>query len=210
MPWDILLGGLTGLIGSAITSIFNFKTEKLRGDIKIKTIEAETNAMIEEAKANIAITRAQIEGEVEIADSNAFMKSQEVGNKALFGNKWIDKLLEVTGGWRVIAFPIAVLVSFMFGFVDFLRGLMRPVLTIYLTGLATWVTYKSYLLLTLTKSAITTTEAVGIFTDATSIVMYLTTTVICWWFGSRQMAKAIMHMDKADNKPVKDDYDVGL
>ena len=210
MPWDIILGGLTGLIGSAITSIFNFKTEKLRGDIKIKTITAETNAMIEEAKANIAITRAQIEGEVEIADSNAFMKSQEVGNKALFGNKWIDKLLEVTGGWRVIAFPVAVLVSFMFGFVDFLRGLMRPLLTIYLTGLATWVTYKSYILLTLTKSEMTSIEAVGIFTDATSIVMYLTTTVICWWFGSRQMAKAIMHMDKADNKPVKDDYDVGL
>lgn len=210
MPWDILLGGLTGLIGSAVTSIFNFKTEKLRGDIKIKTIEAETNAMIEEAKANIAITRAEVEGEIEIADSNAFMESQKQGNKALFGNKWIDKLLEIEGGWRVIAYPAAVLVSLLFGFVDFIRGLMRPALTIYLTGLATWVTWKSYSLLVLTKSAITTSEAVVIFSDATSIVMYLTTTVICWWFGSRQMAKAIMHMDKADNKPVKDDYDTGL
>jgi len=80
---------------------------------------------------------------------------------------------------------------------------MRPLLTIYLTGLATWVTWKSYELLMLTKSAMTATEAVDIFTDATSIVMYLTTTVICWWFGSRQMAKAIMHMDKSDNKSVK-------
>ena len=210
MPWDIILGGVTGLIGSALKAIFNFKTEKLRGEIKIKTIEAETGAMIEEAKANIAITRAQVEGEIEIADSNAFMASQKEGNKALFGNKWIDKLLEIEGYWRFIAYPVAVLVSFMFGFVDFLRGLMRPLLTIYLTGLATWVTYKSYMLLSLTKSAMTTSEALAIFTDSTSIVMYLTTTVICWWFGSRQMAKAIMHMDKADKKPVKDDYDTGL
>ena len=209
MPWDIILGGLTGIIGSAITSIFNFKTEKLRGEIKIQTIEAETNAMIEEAKANIAITRAEVEGEIEIADSNAFMESQKQGNKALFGNKWIDKLLDITGAWRVITVPIAVLVSFMFGFVDFLRGLMRPALTIYLTGLATWVTWKSYSLLLLTKSEMTTIEAVNIFTDATSIVMYLTTTVICWWFGSRQMAKAIMRLDKNDNK-TKDEYDTGL
>lgn len=203
MPWDIILGGLTGLIGSAVTSIFNFKTEKLRGEIKIETIKAETNAMIEEAKANIAITRAQIEGEIEVADSNVYLQSQKEGNKTLFDNKWIDKLLSIEGYWRFVTVPTAVLVSMCFGFVDFLRGLMRPLLTIYLTGLATWVTWKSYELLMLTKSAMTATEAVDIFTDATSIVMYLTTTVICWWFGSRQMAKAIMHMDKADNKPFK-------
>lgn len=203
MPWDIILGGITGLIGSAVTSIFNFKTEKLRGEIKIETIKAETNAMIEEAKANIAITRAQIEGEIEVADSNVYLQSQKEGNKTLFDNKWIDKLLSIEGYWRFVTVPTAVLVSMCFGFVDFLRGLMRPLLTIYLTGLATWVTWKSYELLMLTKSAMTATEAVDIFTDATSIVMYLTTTVICWWFGSRQMAKAIMYMNKADNKPFK-------
>jgi len=203
MPWDIILGGITGLIGSAVTSIFNFKTEKLRGEIKIKTIEAETSAMIEEAKANIAITKAQVEGEIEVADSNAYLQSQKEGNKTLFDNKWIDKLLSIESYWKFITVPTAVLVSICFGFVDFLRGLMRPLLTIYLTGLATWVTWKSYELLMLTKSAMTATEAVDIFTDATSIVMYLTTTVICWWFGSRQMAKAIMHMDKSDNKSVK-------
>ena len=204
MPWDIILGGLTGLIGSAVTSIFNFKTEKLRGEIKIKTIEAETSAMIEESKANIAITKATVEGEIEIADSNAFMESQKQGNKALFGNKWIDKLLEIEGGWRFIAFPVAVLVSFLFGFVDFLRGLMRPILTIYLVGLSTWITYKAYLLLSLTKSAMTSAEALSIFTDSTSIIIYLTVSCVTWWFGSRQMAKTIMHMDRADKKPVSD------
>ena len=28
--WDILLGGLTGLIGSAITSFTNYQTQKLK------------------------------------------------------------------------------------------------------------------------------------------------------------------------------------
>jgi hypothetical protein len=211
MPWDIILGGITGLVGSAVTSIFNFKTEKLRGEIKIKTIEAETSAMIEEAKANIAITKATVEGEVEIVDSNAFMQSQKEGNKALFGNKWIDKLLEIQGGWRFIAFPVAVLVAFLFGLVDFLRGLMRPVLTIYLVALSSWITYKAYMILQMTKSAITASEALAIFTDSTSIIIYLTVSCVTWWFGSRQMAKSIMQMNVSDNKPTKkNDYETGI
>jgi len=205
MPWDIILGCLTGLIGSAVTSIFSFKTEKLRGEIKIATIKAETSAMIEEAKANIAITRAQVEGEIEVADSNAYLQSQKEGNKTLFDNKWIDKLLAIEGNWRIITVPVAVLVSILFGFVDFLRGLMRPVLTIYLVGLSTWITYKAYILLTMTKSAMTTTEALGIFTDATSIIIYLTVSCVTWWFGSRQMTKSIMNMNKADEKSFKDE-----
>lgn len=206
MPWDIILGGVTGFLGSIVTSIMGYKTEKLRGEIKIKTIEAETSAMIEEAKANIAITKAQIEGEVEIADSNAFVESQKVGNKALFGNKWIDKLLEIGGKWKILTVPVAVLVSVMFGFVDFLRGLMRPVITIYLVGLSTWITYKAYILLSLTKSTMTTTEALSIFTSSTSIIIYLCVSCTTWWFGSRQMAKTIIQMDK--KKTIKDDIDI--
>ena len=203
MPWDIILGGLTGLLGSAVTSIFNFKTEKLRGEIKIETIKAETNAMIEEAKANIAITKAKVEGEIEVADSNAYLQSQKEGNKALFDNKWIDKLLAIEGYWKIITVPLAVLVSILFGFVDFLRGLMRPALTIYLVGLSTWITYKAYILLSMTKSAMTSTEALAIFSDSTSIIIYLTVSCVTWWFGSRQMAKAIMHQDKQNGKSDK-------
>jgi hypothetical protein len=36
-----------------------------------------------EAKANIKITQAQVEGAIEIEDSKAFMEAQKQGNKAL-------------------------------------------------------------------------------------------------------------------------------
>lgn len=205
MILETILGGLTGLVGTAVSSIFNYKTEKLRGDIKIQTIKAETDAMIAEAKANIAITNAQIEGEIEIADSNAYLQSLKEGNKSLLDNKWIDKLLEIQGKWKILTLPFAVFVSFLFGLVDFLRGLMRPVLTLYLVLLSTWITYKAYILLDLTKSTMTTSEALNIFNDSISIIIYLTVSVVTWWFGDRRMAKSIMQMNMADKKPVKDD-----
>ena len=86
-------------------------------------VKAETQAMIMESQANIAISKAQIEGEIEVADSNVYLESQKAGNKSFFDNKWIDKLFGVTGWAKVIAVPVGVVVATGFGFIDFLRGM---------------------------------------------------------------------------------------
>ena len=203
MILETILGGITGLISSGIQSIFTYKTEKLRGEIKLKTIQATTNAAIAKSKADIeitvvrskadiAITRAKVEGEEELSDANAYVEGQKAASKKLFGNKWIDKLLSIEGFWRVLTVPVATFVALLFGFVDFLSNLMRPALTAYLTGMSTWITIHAWKIMKMESVDVTTIQAVQIFNDTTSIIVYLTVSCVTFWFSDRRMAKTIM------------------
>jgi hypothetical protein len=212
---ETILGGITGLIGNAVGGWFKLKQKKLDLDIKkmehkheLEMVTAETKAMIMEAKANIKITQAQVEGAIEIEDAKSYMQSQKEGNKNLFSNKWIDALLQVEGWWRIITLPLAGLVSTLFGFVDFLRGLIRPALTIYLCGVTTWVTWMAWEIMNMNGVALTVLEASKIFNDVTSIVTYLTVSCVTWWFGDRRMAKSIMQKQGLDVKKMDDDIKI--
>jgi len=208
MILETILGGVTGLIGNVVGGIFKYKTAKLQAEHDEKMIKLETEAMVMEAKANIAITRATVEGEIEIADSKAYMHSQIAGNQKLFGQKWIDMLLGIEGKWKIITVPVAVLVSFLFGFVDFLRGIMRPALTAYLMGMATYITIWAYHIMQGAGITVSTDQAVKIFEDTTSIIVYLTVSCVTWWFGDRRMAKTIMQIKGADRTKIDDDITI--
>ena len=212
MILEKILGGVTGLIGNIVGGWFKIKHAKIeqemmgvRNSHEVAMIKAETEAMIMESKANIAITRAQIEGEVELADANVYLQSQKEGNKNLFSNKWIDKLMSIEGKWKWITLPAGVLVATMFGFVDFIKGLIRPGLTMYLVGLTTWVSFKAWEIMQMDGVVMSISEATDIFSDITSIVIYLTVSCTLWWFGDRRMAKTIMQMKGADRTKIDDD-----
>ena len=104
MLLETILGGVTGLIGNVVGGIFKYKHAKLEQKMltaknihEIAMVTAETEAMIMEAKANIKITQAQVEGAIDLADANVYMQSIKEGNKSLFSNKWIDSLLTIDG-----------------------------------------------------------------------------------------------------------------
>jgi hypothetical protein len=208
MLLETILGGVTGLIGNIVGGIFKYKTAKLQADHDENMIKLETEAMVTEAKANIAITRATVEGEIEIADSKAYMHSQIAGNKALFGQKWVDKLLSVEGRWKILTLPVAILVAFLFGFVDFARGFMRPALTGYLVGMSTFITIWAYRIMSAEGITLNAEQAVKIFEDTTSIIVYLTVSCVTWWFGDRRMAKTIMQLKGADRTKIDDDITI--
>lgn len=215
MLFETILGAATGLIGNVVQGIFNYKSQKVQlerdkfnAKHELDMVKAETEAMIEEAKANIAITRAKVEGDIELADADAYLEAQKAGNKNLFGQKWIDMLLKVEGKWKILTVPCAVLVGFLFGFVDFLRGLMRPALTAYLTGMATWITLMAWKIMNMNGVSISATMATDIFKDVTSIVIYLTVSAITFWFGDRRMAKTIMQLQGADRTKIDDDINI--
>jgi hypothetical protein len=172
-------------------------------------IDAETKAMIEEAKANIKITQAQVEGAIEIEDSKAFMEAQKQGNQALLDNQWVNALLSVENKWaKIITVPIASLISILFGFVDFLRGIIRPILTVYLCGVTTWVTWMAWEIMQAHGVALTAVQATTIFNDTTSIVTYLTVSCVTWWFGDRRMAKTIMETRGAKTSKMGDEIKI--
>lgn len=194
---DVLLGGLTGLVGNVVTGIMNFKTMKLKLAHEEKMVELETTAMKEEAKMQIEVTKAEIEGAVELADAQAYMQSQKTGNKAMFSEKWIDRLFSVEGKFgRFFAIPAAVILAMGFGFVDWLRGFMRPGLTLYLTGMTTVITYMAWQILQKHGlTAMTATEALDIFDQVITIVIYLSVSCVTWWFGDRTMAKFLTKVE---------------
>ena len=213
---ETILGGVTGLIGNVVSGIFKYKNTKLemerdvlQNSHELALIDAETKAMIEEAKANIKITQAQVEGAIEIEDSKAFMEAQKQGNKTLLDNQWVNALLSVENNWaKLITVPIASLISILFGFVDFLRGIIRPILTVYLCGVTTWVTWMAWEIMQAHGVALTAVQATVIFNDVTSIVTYLTVSCVTWWFGDRRMAKTIMETRGAKTSKMGDEIKI--
>lgn len=198
---DIILGGLTGLIGSVTTSITNYKMQKLKNEHDREMIQLESEAMREEAKMQIAIKKVEIEGAIELADTQAFVESQKTSNVSLFSEKWIDKLFAVEGWAKFVSVPFGVLIASGFALVDFLRGFMRPALTIYLSVMTSVITWMAWDILNKHNiETMTVQQAIVIYNDVTSIVVYLTVSCVTWWFSDRQTAKFIQSMGLGKKK----------
>lgn len=228
MLLETILGGVTGLIGNVVGGWFKLKHAKLEKEMlgiknthEVAMVTAETEAMIMEAKANIKITQAQVEGAIDLADANVYMQSIKEGNKSLFSNKWIDSLLTIDGymfswtnktgkerkifSWKLFTVPMATIVAFLFGLTDFIKGMVRPSLTVYLCGVTTWVTLMAWKIMQASGTEITATQAMEIFQDTTSIVVYLTVSCVTWWFGDRRMSKTIMEIKGGADRTRMDD-----
>lgn len=209
---ETILGGITGLLGNCIGAYFKYKDAQIQVELTkakyehdLKMVAAETEAMIMEAKANIAITRANVEGAIELEDAKAYAISQTEGNKSLFGQDWINKMLEVQGWGKYIAIPTAVFIAIMFGFADWLKGILRPGLTLYLTGVSTWITFTAYNVLKAQQEVIGTVQAVAIFGDAVNVITYLTISCTTWWFGDRRLSKRYAEMKGGADRTKIDD-----
>jgi len=201
---DILLGGITGLVGNAFTTWFKYKNAKLQNEHDEKMIGLKTSAMIQEFQMKIQITKAQVEGEIEKADAEAYTKSQEVGSKQLLHEKWIDMLMEAgKGKWYEWFFKlIGSLIAFCFAVVDWFNAAMRPALTIYLLGGSTYITILAYRILDKAgPPVLTEAEAFSIFGQVTSTLIYLTVSAVTWWFGDRTMSKFLQQQGAKQNRP---------
>ena len=196
---DVILGGITGLLGNAISSFVNYKTMKLKNEHERDMVKIETEAMKAEAEMQIQVTKAEIEGEIELADVKAYSDSQTVGNQKMFSEQWIDKLFSIQGWVKYIAIPFGVIIAVLFAFVDFLRGFMRPGLTMYLTGMTTVITWMAWKIIQSNGMEMTASEAVAIYNQVISIVIYLTVSCVTWWFGDRRTAKFLQSINKNGN-----------
>lgn len=196
---DIIFGGITGLIGNAFTTFFKFKNAKLKYEHDEKMVEIETQAMILESEAQIKITKSRIEGEVELANAEAFDTSQKHGAKQMFSEKWIDLIMAAgEGKWFGWFFKtFGMLIASGFAFVDWLNGFMRPALTMYLVGASSYITYLAWLIIeSKGLDTLTSDQAVDIFTQVTSTVIYLAVSSVTWWFGDRTMSKFLQDQGK--------------
>lgn len=202
---DIILGGITGLIGNAFTTWFKFKNAKLEYEHKEKMVNLETQAMIQEANMQIEVTKSRIEGEIELADAAAFQTSQKVGSEKLFHEKWIDMIMASSNRkWTGWFFSLmGTLIAGAFAFVDWLNTFMRPALTIYLVIASSYITFLAWKIMQASGLAtMTATQAIGIFNQVTSTMIYLAVSAVTWWFGDRTMSKFLQQQGAKNSKGI--------
>jgi len=196
---DVILGGVTGLIGNAFTTWFKYKNAKMKNAHEENMAKLETQAMIQEAEMNIQITKSRIEGEIELADAAAYKESLKSGSVKLFSDKWIDMIMEAgKGKWYNAFFKfIGMIIASGFAFLDWLRSFMRPAMTLYLMGATSWITYMAWDIVAKTQGgAISPATAMSILDQVITTVIYLTVSAVTWWFGDRTMSKFLQQQGK--------------
>ncbi|MDG9670869.1 hypothetical protein ONV78_24230 [Hahella sp. CR1] len=156
------LGALVGMFGSWLTKREERKDQQFRltYELKMATLrkqEAELQYNHELALADKQILRADTEGRInrDIAETAAFKDG-------------LKEQSQTYGMW----------------FVDAIRGLMRPLITVYLLVLATFVTLNISSHLG-GVGALSPVELMILYKEAIAQMLFLTTTAVTWWFGSR-------------------------
>lgn len=173
---SIFGGGLTGLIGSVTQRIFEYKSKKLdielqaakyANEIALKKADAEI--MAQEWAARTKVAEVEAAAQVETEDSKAF-------NTALTSEPKLYHEGQLTPhqNWLMVI-------------LDFIRGFIRPGLTIYLCFITTVIYFKANRLLSI--NFILPSMAYDLVSQIINTVLYLTTTVVCFYFGVRNREK---------------------
>ncbi len=121
------------------------------------------------ARKGIAITEA--DAAKDVAESNAFAESLKAQN------------LRYSEGQQTGTFATGCLVM-----LDVLSGVVRPMLTVYLCFLTTYIWFQVRAVLH--SETISPADALDIWKLVINTILYLTTTCVLWWFGTRNKSSA--------------------
>ncbi|MBF0454965.1 MAG: hypothetical protein HQL72_09165 [Magnetococcales bacterium] len=148
----ILSGGATGLVGTAI--------EAVSGHFKAKQ---EHQQKLEMAREERTILELEIKGQERVASINAESQNQIAESQAMIASYKTDRATYSTAGGS----------AWLTG-VDVVRGLIRPLVTVYLLVLTTYIYIH-----TQSKSSLESAVV-----DA---VLYLTITGVTWYYGGKRI-----------------------
>lgn len=177
-----VLGGLTGILGTWLKGRADAKMKKLdieadkdRMAHELKVKEADQAIMKEEWSGRTKVATVEASGAEAVADAKAFEKSYEASLQ-------YSKGLEPTKGqaWALVL-------------LDLLRGLIRPGLTIYLIAITTMIYFQAEKLM---GGDLPPEQAAEIVNKVIGTVLYLTTTCLTWWFGTRNSQKPPMTLGR--------------
>ena len=186
-----LLSGVAGIVsgigGSLISNIFNFFTEKQKNKHELDLIKARVEEM--KAESELHIKEITVQGEInqEIANQASFDLSQKYGNQRLIDSPMILKLFD--SKWSRWAGVFLVMIM---AIVDVINTAMRPAITIVLMYITTAITYQ-HIMIMQENQKIVSPEMLLMIIDS---IIYLTFTVVGWWFGDRTISKFIKSRGK--------------
>ncbi|MEW8026075.1 MAG: hypothetical protein AB2798_13390 [Candidatus Thiodiazotropha endolucinida] len=179
-------GGLLGLAGTGIQALLKYfevreerKTQIALRELDIREIEAERQLAIQQAEIDLDKIREQSAGDLAIMEERVAGKVMTASYEADRAAYSLESVQHLTGIWKNLA-------GFFLAVVDVVRGLMRPLITIYSLWLLSAI---GWLLYTAADGVIP--EMPALWLEVVQAVILLATTSVTWWFGSRQLRRAI-------------------
>lgn len=198
---NILSGGLLGTVTSLFSGWMKYKQRKDDQAFQLKKIAAESSAAIEEIKANIEVNKVVQEGELQ----TEYAKADAVENvgrssliKALTGNYISnDTLKMMLQDNSLVGKIFRPLIYLHLLFMDAIRGLIRPILTVGIIGYVSYVVY-----ITLGKY-LNTGNMVDLMTfvikPSISLLLFSAATVVGFWFADKAMSRRYQDISTKEN-----------
>lgn len=170
---SLISGALTGTIGSIFTNVADYFKKK-----------QEQKHLLEMKRLDIEMMDKEFEAEQRRAELNAETATETSA----------DDLQEMSYGHDARAYSTGyqpgIVGRMLLAFVDFIRGMTRPGLTIFLI----WQVYQTRSEVQAVISAaglerIDTVQALAIYGTVVDMILFLASTAVAWWFGTRTKKK---------------------
>lgn len=180
---SIIAGGATGLLGILAQRFFDWKSRQLeiqetkqKQAHEIAVIEANGKLMAQEYAAKSQIAQVEAEGRSDVAASASFAASFKA-EPARYAEGTRPKGVWGNMGW------------FLMVLIDFIRGIVRPALTVYLCALTTLIYFQAQAIMDRYGMVIEAKDAFILVVRIIETILYLTTTCLLWWFGTRNTSQ---------------------
>ena len=180
----LLGGGVTGLLGTGISKFVEFINQRRadKHEIEMARLEQETMRLEHEGKIKIAVEESEAKKSVAATEADAEKYLADM--KALKASFDADRASYLTGKVEGTKFT-----SFVFTIIDGLRGSVRPLITYYIALVLTIMAWKVFTIANSIEGSFTPEQAHDLLRQILSALIYIGTTVILWWFGTRPTTK---------------------
>lgn len=172
---SVISGGVTGVLGSVISGIISYKSKQLEYKHELAMEKAAQDTMKLEWEQRTKVAEIESETKRTAAEYEAFTESIKA-DKATYSTAVRFEKLKL--GW---------LYALMMVTVDFSRGMVRPASTA-LFSIMTFVIYFS-LKHQINSVPNLSDEVIKLFGQTVTMILYLASTTLCWWFGARGISK---------------------
>ena len=169
---SVFAGGATGLLGTMIQRYADHKNRQL--DMALEKQRGEQE--LQKRQLDIQITQAEYAGKVKVAEVEGATAS-DVAASAAFAQslqhepeRYSSSTMSWGQQWIMVLLDVA-------------RGIVRPLLTLYLCALTTYIWYQVRAVLNVED--LDMNAAISVWTKVVDTILYLTTTCILWYFGVR-------------------------
>jgi uncharacterized membrane protein len=180
---SIFSGGLTGLLGVGVQRFF----DHLKGKQELERLRLQHEHEREMRREDREMLQAEFAGRVKVAEVEAAGR-EAAADAAAFSASFATEPQRYAVGARPEG-AIGAVGWLLMILLDLLRGIVRPALTLYLCAITTILYLDAKGILAKYGAALPVKDAVDLVNTIVSTVLYLTTTCVLWWFGTRNKAR---------------------